>query len=235
MATLLLNNSLESIDLPLSIKPLPSRLLDKLYNSFTIRLFPEKTQAARTSVTWSDLNASSSISEFVSAVQLWDSDSVYTRGFAGSSSDGTSMTRQFLVGNSDDNILEGGSGQDVLIGRFGNDTLTGEAGADSFVFLSSQDGVDTITDFDVLKDNIVVSASGFAGLTAPPVGQEVLLTPEQFSLGSSTTTSNAGFTYNPTNGILAYDSDGIGSQTQIAIAQLSSNLDFTYQNIQVVA
>ncbi|WP_243146603.1 hypothetical protein [Scytonema sp. UIC 10036] len=80
-----------------------------------------------------------------------------------------------------------------------------------------------------------MSASGFAGLIPPTLGQDVLLTPEQFSLGSSATTRNSSFLYNPADGILAYDADGIGSQAPVSIAQLSSNLDFTYQNIQVVA
>ncbi|KYC42389.1 hypothetical protein WA1_20695 [Scytonema hofmannii PCC 7110] len=202
---------------------------------FTIKYPAPNLPTQGNSVTWSSLNANSSISDIIGAVKLLDNNSVYTRGFVSSSSDGTSFTRQFVVGDSQDNILQAGSGKDVLIGRGGHDTLTGGTGADSFVFLSSNDGIDTITDFDVLEDKIVVSASGFVGLTPPTLAQEILLTSGQLSLGSSATTSDVRFIYNSTNGILAYDADGIGLQAQVAIARLSSNLNFTHQNIQVVA
>ena len=211
-----------------------NRWIDELYDRIEDSFFNE-ISTPETQVTWSSLNANSSISNIVGAVQVLESDSFYARGFGGFS-DGTSFTRQFVVGNFNDEILATNSGNDVLISRSGNDTLTGGPGADSFVFLSStNDGIDTITDFDVSEDRIVVSASGFEGLTPPPLGEDILLTPDQFSLGSSATTDGVSFIYNPNDGILAYDADGIGSQAQVSIAQLSSNLDFTYQNIQVVA
>jgi len=47
-----------------------------------------------------------------------------------------------------DRIL-GGAGNDELLGEYGNDTITGGAGADRFWYLTSRDGQDSITDFNM--------------------------------------------------------------------------------------
>jgi large repetitive protein len=67
------------------------------------------------------------------------------------------------TGNGNDS-LDGGSGVDRLYGGGGNDTLTGGAGADRFVFSmrgadnsAGHDGDDTITDFVVGTDVIVLT------------------------------------------------------------------------------
>jgi len=52
-----------------------------------------------------------------------------------------------LYGGSGNDLLQGGAGDDRLEGGKGSDTLTGGAGHDRFVFNSSSDGVDVITDF----------------------------------------------------------------------------------------
>ncbi|WP_417513705.1 S8 family serine peptidase [Minwuia sp.] len=67
-----------------------------------------------------------------------------------------------LIGNALANDLNGARGDDVLTGGAGDDTLTGGAGADTFRFGSDQ-GIDTITDFDVTADRIELD--GIAGIT----------------------------------------------------------------------
>ena len=63
-----------------------------------------------------------------------------------------------LYGAAGSDTILGGAGSDHLVGGTGNDTLTGGADTDYFWF-DSGDGVDTITDFTVGTDKIVVGAS----------------------------------------------------------------------------
>lgn len=60
-------------------------------------------------------------------------------------------------GNKNANSLVGTAGADIMTGRGGRDTLTGGAGRDQFVYRSIQDGIDTITDFTVNYDKIVLT------------------------------------------------------------------------------
>ena len=60
-----------------------------------------------------------------------------------------------LLGSSGDDALFGGKGDDFLNGGLGIDTLTGGMGADKFL-LSTNSGTDTITDFEVGKDLLVL-------------------------------------------------------------------------------
>lgn len=73
-----------------------------------------------------------------------------------------------LEGGAGNDTLDGGDGNDTLIGGGGNDRLTGGAGVDRFVFASTGDASDTITDLRVTgrdQDTIVLSHSLFQGFT----------------------------------------------------------------------
>lgn len=63
--------------------------------------------------------------------------------------------RDLLSGGFGSDTLEGGAGEDLLFGGMGNDTLQGGAGADLFRF-GRVDGGDTILDFDVTEDRLVL-------------------------------------------------------------------------------
>lgn len=77
-----------------------------------------------------------------------------------------------LNGGNGVDILNGGAGNDVLIGGRGNDVLIGGAGVDRFQFRSgasfqsSTFGVDTIRDFTVGVDKIVLSRTTFGNISA---------------------------------------------------------------------
>lgn len=91
----------------------------------------------------------------------------------------------WLFGGSDNDVLVGGDGQDQLFGGSGNDTLngdlgddllTGDSGADFFIFRSGH-GNDTISDFELGQDKIVIGrgASWFKQLDFAQQGDDVLV------------------------------------------------------------
>ncbi|MEA5566032.1 bluetail domain-containing putative surface protein [Anabaena sp. UHCC 0399] len=62
-----------------------------------------------------------------------------------------------VTGTSGRDTLTGTSGNDRITGLQGADTLTGGEGYDQFVFTSIRDRGDTITDFEINKDSIVLT------------------------------------------------------------------------------
>ncbi|MFC0386556.1 cadherin-like domain-containing protein [Muricoccus vinaceus] len=60
---------------------------------------------------------------------------------------GGNLSDDTIYGGSGHDRIDGGNGEDLIIGGYGADTLTGGAGQDTFLFLSSLDTGDTITDF----------------------------------------------------------------------------------------
>lgn len=62
-----------------------------------------------------------------------------------------------VTGTAGRDILRGSVGDDILNGGPGADTLTGYAGNDQFVYASVLDGIDTLTDFQIGYDRIVLT------------------------------------------------------------------------------
>lgn len=69
----------------------------------------------------------------------------------------------FFAGNAGDDWLDGGAGDDKLAGGAGIDFLRGGSGNDQFI-LGSNEGVDTISDFQHGQDKIVLTGSQFSGV-----------------------------------------------------------------------
>lgn len=63
-----------------------------------------------------------------------------------------------LIGTPQNDIIFGYAGNDDLIGGYGDDILTGGEGYDRFFLYYSSGGKDTITDFDLDKDIIILSS-----------------------------------------------------------------------------
>ncbi len=92
-----------------------------------------------------------------------------------------------LIGNSADNhlsggrgddVLSGGTGVDTLIGGRGNDTLTGGADTDYFVIDKAAGDIDTLTDFVIGTDRIVLSGFGddvYSSMTITQQGADTRL------------------------------------------------------------
>lgn len=67
----------------------------------------------------------------------------------------------WLYGGAGADTLRGEAGNDTLQGGFGSDRLQGGAGSDHFVFTRRAQGPDTIQDFTLGEDRIVVEGSAF--------------------------------------------------------------------------
>ncbi|BAQ65490.1 hypothetical protein [Geminocystis sp. NIES-3709] len=134
-----------------------------------------------------------------------------------------------LTGGEENDSLNGRGGNDTLTGGLGNDSLIGGTGNDSFRFTTVNEGTDTITDFNVTDDTILIRRNGFSGglsLGTLPVNQ--------FRIGSLTTKSSQRFIYNPSNGAFFFDSDGNGASEALKIATLTAGLDMTNEDILII-
>lgn len=74
-----------------------------------------------------------------------------------------------ILGSRGNNTIRGEGGNDVIIGAHGSDDLYGGSGFDTFVYGASEEGVDTIHDFQVGVD-----ALDFSGLLAASVDAEAV-------------------------------------------------------------
>ncbi|BDI20490.1 hypothetical protein ANSO36C_62920 (plasmid) [Nostoc cf. commune SO-36] len=144
---------------------------------------------------------------------------------------------------SGNNLLSGDDGNDILRGGRGNDSLYGGTGTDTFVFNSYYGSVDTIYDFNATNELIQVSAAGFdeeLSLASQFTGTSARLSigslfANQFTIGTSATTSNQRFIYDNITGALYFDADGSASEfTQVKFAQLLGNVTLTKNNFVVV-
>jgi Ca2+-binding RTX toxin-like protein len=135
-----------------------------------------------------------------------------------------------LNGEQGDDFLSGEYGTDVLNGGDGLDTLTGGSGGDRFLFNTPSEGIDTITDFTPASDTIVLSASGFS----LPVGS---LPANAFRSGSEVVSADSAtqrLLYNTATGSLYFDSDGIGANPAVELAQLTNLAALTSSDFAIV-
>jgi Ca2+-binding RTX toxin-like protein len=160
---------------------------------------------------------------------------------------GDSPTR-FVIGETSGNLLSGDDGNDTLFGSLGSDTLIGGAGNDQlygnlygsaisgtgdyyrFDTYGGNAGVDQIYYFNVDRDTIQISASGFGG----GLVSGTTLSADQFVLGTAALDSNDRFIYDGTTGALYYDVDGSGTTAQVQIATLSTGLALTQNDFQII-
>lgn len=127
------------------------------------------------------------------------------------------------TGNKVANGITGGIGNDSLNGGLGNDTLTGGDGADQFVFNTKmgKTNIDTITDFTVGTDKIVLDNAVFKKLLST-------VTADQLVNGTAALDSNDYLLYDSASGGLFYDADGSGAKVKaVEIALIGTSLDLT--------
>jgi Ca2+-binding RTX toxin-like protein len=121
-----------------------------------------------------------------------------------------------LSGLSGNDWLRGGIGDDILNGGAGNDILVGGEGQDYFVFDSGKKfatgslGSDSITDFEVGTDKIILGRKTFSRLNSPIGGQ---LATSDFAIVNDPSNGSVGnlsarIIYNQGTGDLLYNPDG---------------------------
>jgi Ca2+-binding RTX toxin-like protein len=149
-------------------------------------------------------------------------------GTIGLSLIGNSNNNQILGAGGDD-IIGGGGGDDIIWGYGGNDTLNGGTGSDALIGGTGTDlfvlgdplgsgGIDTITDYSFVDDQVQLKLSAFAGLSAGALAASA------FNAGPSATTADHRILYNPLTGTLAYDSDGSGAGGATIFANIGAGL-----------
>jgi Ca2+-binding RTX toxin-like protein len=121
-----------------------------------------------------------------------------------------------IIGNEESNNIEG---------RQGMDRLSGGAEADTFIYTAPDQGLDTITDFNLDEGDIIaISAGEFAGGLLP--GQLLSTTDPTTGIfvsspNPSPVGNNANVLYNSRSGILSFDVDGVGVQPSVELALLT--------------
>lgn len=126
------------------------------------------------------------------------------------------------TGNAVANVIVGNSGANTLNGKAGNDVMTGGDGADRFTFnttLNSATNVDTITDFQIGLDKIVLENAIFR-----KVGLSGALSADAFYIGTAAHDTTDRIIYDDQNGKLYYDSNGTGTGGLVQFAILSAGL-----------
>ena len=133
-----------------------------------------------------------------------------------------------LTGSKDANVIDAGAGDDTIGGGLGKDTLTGGAGVDQFVFSMkpAANNIDTITDFEVGVDKLVLSKKIFAKLAGAA---------DYLALGTSSGSASRFLNYDSATGALSYDADGSGMKSKpVIIALIGPGLDLTTSDCLVV-
>jgi Ca2+-binding RTX toxin-like protein len=137
-----------------------------------------------------------------------------------------------LDGGSGNDTITGGSGNDLMTGGAGKDRLTGNSGKDVFAFeakLNRSTNVDTITDFSVRDDTILLFSEIFT-----KAGKQGVLKSGAFYRGATAHDSSDRIIHDKATGALYYDPDGTGAAAQIKFAQLKAGLSLTYKDFAIL-
>ena len=139
-----------------------------------------------------------------------------------------------LIGNAGNDALDGRANADKLNGGAGIDTLTGGTGNDQFIYATTVDGGDTVTDFL----NVAGNNDSFAFVRAVfgnlPAGA-ILATQFQSSVNATAGTAAIRFFYETDTRILRFDADGSDpGSTPIVIATLQAGATMTFADILMI-
>jgi serralysin len=134
------------------------------------------------------------------------------------------------TGNEGNNTIVGyGEGNNIIEGGAGDDFLAGGTGTDTFVLRDPlQDGIDTISDFEVNVDKFNLASINYGD---DAVG---VLATGRFTVGATATDADHRIIYDNNSGALYFDADGSGLALQVQIAQLKTNLSLTNTSFSLV-
>ncbi len=146
-----------------------------------------------------------------------------------------------LEGGNGRDTLNGESGNDVLSSGAGNDLLLGGSGSDQFVFATGKPfssatfGIDTLQDFSLREDVIVLSKRSFTALVSRrgwgfSNRAEFAVVANDTLVGSS----SGKIVYSLRSGGLFYNRDGVGSLAGTRFATIAGQPLLTPNNIYVL-
>ncbi|MGL4488774.1 MAG: calcium-binding protein, partial [Rhizobiaceae bacterium] len=120
------------------------------------------------------------------------------------------------------NILFGQGGTDFIDGREGADVLVGGAQADDFRFATALGvgNIDTVSDFTVAQDDLLLAQTIFTAIGATLDAGELVI-------GAAAIDANDFLIYNSATGALSYDANGSAAGGTIQFATLSTGLALT--------
>lgn len=122
-----------------------------------------------------------------------------------------------LTGSRKNDVLVGDDGANVLDGGFGNDRLRGGAGQDGFRFagaLNAKANLDTIADFNLTDDHLVLDHAVFQRLTVSDA------LPADYFRNGVAVDDNDYLLYDAASGVLSYDEDGNGAAAALPVCVL---------------
>jgi serralysin len=127
-----------------------------------------------------------------------------------------------LRGGDGIDVINGGSEADIIRGQGGSDNLTGGTGADSFRFdtVVALAGTDTITDYNVVDDSILIEDL-FFGAVGPS------LSANEFVLGAAALDADDRIIYNAATGNIVYDTNGNGIGGATTFARVTAGTALT--------
>jgi Ca2+-binding RTX toxin-like protein len=146
-----------------------------------------------------------------------------------------------IRGGGESDIIDGGTGNDrvygdssddLISGGLGRDTLTGGAGRDFFAFDTkpAKSNVDTVTDFNVTYDTMMLSKAVFKVASTA----NGLIQSGAFWKGTKAHDSSDRIIYNDKTGAVYYDPDGSGSKAAVQFAEIGKNLKVTYKDFMIL-
>jgi serralysin len=141
------------------------------------------------------------------------------------------LNGNMVVGNDGSNTINGGDGNDQLTGRGGWDLFWFDTELTHFdpVRMVVVQNVDTITDFNVADDTIVLENAIFGAFSAGSLAEE------RFVVGTAPLDASDTIIYDIGTGNLFYDSDGNGSgAAPIQFARVTAGTMLTYLDFLVV-
>jgi Ca2+-binding RTX toxin-like protein len=140
----------------------------------------------------------------------------------------TYLNFERIAGSRYGDHLTGDGGANRLAGRGGSDTLTGGGGADVFIFENvgsdaalSPANIDTITDFELGIDRLMLAPSLFGAVTAASLAAGA------FAIGPAAQEADDRILYDDVTGALSFDADGNGAGAAVLFASLAPGLALT--------
>lgn len=134
-------------------------------------------------------------------------------------------------GNEQSNTIIGNAGYNWIDGGLGNDTLTGGEGSDRFLFSDSV-STDTITDFAVGVDLILLQRAAFSAIAGQPA-EDVMPMGQFKNIATGSVDADDRILYDQRTGEIFYDLDGSGAGAAVRFALVTPGLGLVWTSFNL--